>query len=211
MIHEAPHVHTPKVQGASGAHGKFKLRGGTRRGRTGALIAARVHRGDRNVVESACRKPREPEGHSLAGRGARRRRRDLEKGGSGTGRVRDSVVDAIGRQIRQRASVGIRGRRSPGDIEDARSSWGCDQEDSAQEKAEPDEIDGGPRSRKHLWSLPSGETTNVPGGDRHPPSATRLSGLRPDPWLCVPASRRVCHYREGVFPVESVCALGVPT
>src|SRR5436305_13444767 len=32
-----------------------------------------------------------------------------------------------------------------------------------------------------------------------PPSATRLSGLRPDPWLCVPASRRVCLYREGVF------------
>src|SRR6266480_1271084 len=37
-----------------------------------------------------------------------------------------------------------------------------------------------------------------------PPSATRLSGLRPDPWLCVPASRRVCLYREGIFPAPSV-------
>jgi hypothetical protein len=31
------------------------------------------------------------------------------------------------------------------------------------------------------------------------PSATRLSGNEPDPWLCVPASRRVCLFREGVF------------
>jgi len=28
------------------------------------------------------------------------------------------------------------------------------------------------------------------------PSVTRLSGPVPDPWLCVPASQRVCLYRE---------------
>src|SRR6266849_826989 len=27
-------------------------------------------------------------------------------------------------------------------------------------------------------------------------SVARLSGPLPDPWLCVPASQRVCHYRE---------------
>src|SRR2546426_1651250 len=30
------------------------------------------------------------------------------------------------------------------------------------------------------------------------PSVTRLSDQWPDPWLCVPASRRVCPYRERV-------------
>ena len=30
------------------------------------------------------------------------------------------------------------------------------------------------------------------------PSVARLSGPTPDPWLCVPASRRVCPCREGV-------------
>src|SRR5438477_8626894 len=30
------------------------------------------------------------------------------------------------------------------------------------------------------------------------PSVTRLSGACPDPWFCVPASRRVCLYREVV-------------
>ncbi len=30
------------------------------------------------------------------------------------------------------------------------------------------------------------------------PSVARLSGPWPHPWLCVPASRRVCPYREGV-------------
>src|SRR2546426_486987 len=78
-----------------------------------ALVAARVHRRDRNVVESARGDPREPEGYSLVGRWARRRGRNLEKEGAGTGSARGSVVDAIGRQIRQRASVGIRGRSRP--------------------------------------------------------------------------------------------------
>ncbi len=31
------------------------------------------------------------------------------------------------------------------------------------------------------------------------PSAARLSGSLPDPWLCVTASRRLCPYREGVL------------
>jgi hypothetical protein len=47
-----------------------------------------------------------------------------------------------------------------------------------------------------------------PGGDRHPPSATRLSGSRPDPWFCVPASRRVCPYREGVVPTRGITHSG---
>src|SRR5437667_96483 len=35
---------------------------------------------------------------------------------------------------------------------------------------------------------------------RTPSSVARLSGSTPDPWFCVPASRRVCLYRKGVFP-----------
>src|SRR5437867_9878496 len=35
---------------------------------------------------------------------------------------------------------------------------------------------------------------------RTPSSVTRLSGSSPDPWFCVPASRQVCHYEDGVSP-----------
>src|SRR5207253_8096325 len=34
------------------------------------------------------------------------------------------------------------------------------------------------------------------------PSVARPSSASLDPWLCVPASRRVCPCREGVFPVD---------
>ena len=40
------------------------------------------------------------------------------------------------------------------------------------------------------------------GATGHPSSVVRLSGSRPDPRLCVPASRQVCRYREGGLPSD---------
>src|SRR2546425_4015018 len=49
------------------------------------------------------------------------------------------------------------------------------------------------------------------GARRSPvPSVTRPSGEWPDPWLCVPASRRVCLYREEVVGEARVEAMGMP-
>src|SRR5207237_9732592 len=52
--------------------------------------------------------------------------------------------------------------------------------------------------------FPPGRPPMFSGALATPPSATRLSGVPPDPWLCVPASRRVCLYREGVFPAATL-------
>jgi hypothetical protein len=41
-------------------------------------------------------------------------------------------------------------------------------------------------------------------------SVTRLSGPMPDPWLCAPASRRVCLFREGVFVWSDVLQCSYP-
>src|SRR4030095_8612676 len=43
------------------------------------------------------------------------------------------------------------------------------------------------------------------------PSVARLSGRSPDPWHCVPASRRVCLCREGVFLCPRANAPDVPS
>ena len=145
-----------------------------------------------SVVESPRSKPGEPDGDGLVRRRTWRRGGDLKKGGSRTGGARGSVVDAIGGQIRQRASVGIRGRSSPRGIEDPRSCRDCHQEDSADEKAERDATGSGWRFRKHDRLLHSGRPPCFLGVTATPPLVTRLSGSGPDPWLCVPASRRVC-------------------
>src|SRR5439155_22858377 len=76
--------------------------------------------------------PREPEAHRRVGLRARRRRCDLKEGGSGTGSRRRTVIDAIERQSRQRASVDIRGRGDPRGIEDARVARACQEEYSAE-------------------------------------------------------------------------------
>src|SRR5207237_10508786 len=39
---------------------------------------------------------------------------------------------------------------------------------------------------------PAAEEHQIPGKLHPCPSAARLSGPLPDPWLCAPASRRVC-------------------
>ena len=148
MIREAPQVDAPEIHGAGWAHSKNGIRDGTHRVRTGALVAARVYRGDRNVMESARGKPRELEGQRLAGRRARRRGCDLGKGGPGTGRGRGSVVDAIGRQIRQRASVNISARSRPANIQDPGSSRSCRQEDSAQCQTETEKPPAGRTKEK---------------------------------------------------------------
>ena len=66
------------------------------------------------------------------------------------------------------------------------------------------------RERKHqhgqdcaVQISPNSKHGDLPGAeDRQfrisPSSAARLSGSSPDPWLCVPASRRVCPCRKGV-------------
>src|SRR3990172_8439049 len=62
------------------------------------------------------------------------------------------------------------------------------------------------RARLTEGRAPAGITVLLFAEDHHVPgeplvslpSVTRLSGAWPDPWLCVPASRRVCPYREGV-------------
>src|SRR5207253_6300923 len=46
---------------------------------------------------------------------------------------------------------------------------------------------------------PAAEEHPIPGKLHPCPSVARLSGPLPDPWLCVPASRRVCLFREGLF------------
>src|SRR2546426_1650417 len=49
------------------------------------------------------------------------------------------------------------------------------------------------------------------GARRSPvPSVTRPSGEWPDPWLCVPASRRGCLYREEGVSEARVEAMGMP-
>jgi len=78
---------------------------------------------------------------------------DLGKGGSGTGRVNGSVVDAIGRQIRQRASVGVRRRGRPGGVQDCGSRLGGHQEDSAEDQAETRKpLPPGTHQRLHIHS-----------------------------------------------------------
>src|SRR2546426_964090 len=51
---------------------------------------------------------------------------------------------------------------------------------------------------------PKNKNVGVSGGEARQSrtlfSVARLSGSSPAPWFCVPASRRVCLYRMGVFP-----------
>src|SRR5438093_13136155 len=104
--------------------------------RTVALIAARVHRGDRTGVEKAGGEPSKPEGYGLIRSRAWRRGYHFYERWSGTGRVRGSVVDAIGRQVGQRTSVGIRGGRDPGGVEDPGFHRDSRQESSAERQTE---------------------------------------------------------------------------
>src|SRR2546426_4388830 len=64
---------------------------------------------------------------------------------------------------------------------------------------------------RDIESLLPRRTPRSRGARRSPvPSVTRPSGEWPDPWLCVPASRRVCLYRgEGVGEAR-VEAMGMP-
>src|SRR5207245_8642098 len=164
------------------------------------------HRGHRNVVERARGESGEPGGHALVGgrtwgRGCELRERSSRTRGGGC-----SVIDAVGRQVCQWASVGIRRWGSPGSVEDPGASrWRC-QEDSAEDEAESDAIDGGPTLREHVDLVLSGRPPMFPGVSSTPTSATRLSGSSPDPWFCVAASRRVYPSRQGAFPVRLVCS-----
>ena len=136
MIREAPHVHVSEIHAAGRAHGKTDARDGTRGDRAGALIAARVYRGDRHRVERARDEPREPEGDRLVWRWAGGRRCDQKEGRSWTGRARRFVVETIGLQVGQLASVGIRGRRDPGGVEDPGSTRRCREGDPTERQTE---------------------------------------------------------------------------
>src|SRR3989475_1703833 len=64
---------------------------------------------------------------------------------------------------------------------------------------------------RDIESLLPRRTPRSRGARRSPvPSVTRPSGEWPDPWLCVPASRRVCLYREEVVSEARVEAMGMP-
>src|SRR5712692_7491454 len=132
LIREAPDVHIPEIDGGGRGHGEIDLGDATRGERAGACIAAQVHGAHRDVIGGPGDQPREPEAYGCVRPGAGCRRCNRERAGSGTGTGRRAVINTIGRQIGQGASIRIRGGGNPGGIQDPRFCWahkenGCEQ------------------------------------------------------------------------------------
>src|SRR5437016_3493382 len=126
--------------GARGTRGRsVRIAGSTtRRDRAEALLAARAHGGDRHVVELAHLQPGQPRRHRLAR--ARRRRRDRQTDTARTRVRRRAVVDAVRRDVGRRASIDIRGRGRPRQIEHSTSHRGTAGEHRS-EHEERDEVE----------------------------------------------------------------------
>src|SRR5262249_13678012 len=84
----------------------------------------------------AGREPRQSERDALIRGRTGCRRREREEGGTRTRRTSSPVVDAIGREVCERASICIRSRRSPHRVQDGGAPWIRRQEDCAQYQTE---------------------------------------------------------------------------
>src|SRR5439155_7485901 len=116
----------------------------------------------------AAGEPRESEAHRRVGTRAGRRGGHLNGGGPWAGRARRGVVEPIGRQIREGASVGIRGGGGPGGVQDPGCTRGCREKAFAQDESEPYTSDGGPHVLSRHHGLLAGRPTKFSGRDRTP-------------------------------------------
>jgi len=93
--------------------------------RAGTPPATRISGGDRHIVELAHGQTPQCHDDPLVKSRACCRGADRKKGTVATGGVRGAVVDAIGREVRQGAPIGVRGRSRPRRIEDAEVRQGA--------------------------------------------------------------------------------------